>query len=71
MHGTVARHSKIRTDIGERIADLRDSLALARECLARSVEEKASERVLKELRARVIALLDQIDKLQMLECRRM
>ncbi len=64
MHGIVTQFSKIRTDAEERIADLRDSLALARDTLTRSVEEGASERMLRELRAKVVSLMEQVEKLQ-------
>ena len=64
MHGIVTQYSKMRTDIDERIADLRDSLALARDTLTRCVADGASERVLRDSRARVISLLEQIEKLQ-------
>ena len=66
MHGIVTQFSKIRTDTEERIADLRDSLALARDTLTRSVEAGASERMLHEMRAKVISLMEQIEKLQAL-----
>jgi hypothetical protein len=64
MHGIVTQFSKIRTETEERIADLRDSLALARDTLTRSVEEGASERMLRELRAKVVSLMEQVEKLQ-------
>ena len=64
MHGIVTKYSKMRTDMDERIADLRDSLALARETLTRSADDGASELVLRDLRAKVISLLAQIEKLQ-------
>jgi hypothetical protein len=64
MHGIVTQFSKIRTDTEERIADLRDSLALARDTLTRSVEAGASERMLHDLRATVLSLMEQIEKLQ-------
>lgn len=64
MHGIVTQYSKIRTDTDERIADLRESLALARYALTRSVAEGASERALHELRGKVVSLMEQIEKLR-------
>jgi hypothetical protein len=64
VHGIVTQFSKIRTETEDRIADLRDSLALARDNLTRSVEEGASERMLRDLRATVVSLVEQIEKLQ-------
>jgi hypothetical protein len=71
MHGVVARPSNIRTDIGERIADLRDSLALTRELLCRAVEEGAPEDILNDLRLKVLSTLESIDKLHSVEQRRL
>ncbi len=67
MHGTVAPPSHIRSEIGERIADLRDSLALTRELLCRAVAESASENEVHKLRMRVMATLEAIDKLHAFE----
>jgi hypothetical protein len=67
MHGTGARPSNIRTEIGERIADLRDSLALTREMLCRAVAENAPESDIQTLRLQVMTTLDAIDKLQAFE----
>jgi hypothetical protein len=67
MHGTVARPSKIRSEIGERIADLRDSLALTRELLCRAVAEGAPADDVVKLRLQVTSTLDAIDKLHTFE----
>jgi hypothetical protein len=67
MHGTGARPSNIRTEIGERIADLRDSLALTREMLCRAVAQNAPESDIQTLRLQVMTTLDAIDKLQAFE----
>jgi hypothetical protein len=67
MQGTGARPSNIRTEIGERIADLRDSLALTREMLCRAVAENAPESDIQTLRLQVMTTLDAIDKLQAFE----
>jgi hypothetical protein len=40
-----ARPSNIRSEIGERIADLRDSLKLTREQLCRAIAEGESEEI--------------------------
>jgi hypothetical protein len=50
MHGSVARPSNIRSEIGECIADLRDSRKLTRERLCRAIDEGASEEVVHDLR---------------------
>jgi hypothetical protein len=71
MHGMVARSSKIRSQIGERIADLRDSLVLTRELLCRAVAENAPEDDMQKLRNQVVATLDAIEKLHSLEHRRL
>lgn len=71
MHGIATHYSKIRTDVDEQIADLRDSLALARETLTRSVADGASQRTLHDLRGKVVSLIEQIDKLQAIARRRM
>jgi hypothetical protein len=67
MHGTVASPSNIRSEIGERIADLRDSLALTRELLCRAVAESAPENEVHKLRVQVMTTLEVIDKLQSFE----
>ena len=71
MHGTVARPSNIRSEIGERIADLRDSLKLTRELLCRAIAEGESEEIVHELRLKVVSTLDNIDKLHSFERRRL
>ena len=71
MHGTVARPSNIRSEIGERIADLRDSLKLTRELLCRAIVEQESEEIVHELRLKVVSTLDNIDKLHSFERRRL
>jgi hypothetical protein len=71
MHGTVARPSNIRTEIGERIADLRDSLKATRELLCRSIADGEPEVDIQQLRVRVGATLEAIDRLQSFERRRL
>ena len=71
MHGAVARPSKIRSEVGERIADLRESLALTRELLCRAVTENAPENDIQKLRAQVVMTLEAIDKLYSLERHRL
>jgi hypothetical protein len=71
MHGTVARPSGIRTEVGERIADLRDSLALTRELLCRAIAEQVSEIEIDKLRVQVGVTLNDIEKLHSLEHRRL
>jgi hypothetical protein len=66
MHGTVARPSGIRTEVGERIADLRDSLALTRELLCRAIAEQVSEIEIDKLRVQVGVTLNDIEKLHSL-----
>jgi hypothetical protein len=55
------------TPIQERILDLRDSLVLTREQLARAVDAEASHQALTKLRAEVVALLEKIEQLNRIE----
>jgi hypothetical protein len=71
MHGTVARPSNIRTEIGERVADLRDSLKLTRELLCRAIANGEPETDVHQLRVRVGTTLEAIDRLQSFERRRL
>jgi hypothetical protein len=71
MHGTLAKPSNIRTEIGERIADLRDSLKITRELLCRAIADSEPEADVHQLRVRVGTTLEAIDRLQSSERRRL
>jgi hypothetical protein len=71
MHGTLARPSNIRTEIGERIADLRDNLKATREILCRAIADGEPEADVHQLRVRVGATLEAIDRLHSFERRRL